>query len=62
MKYKKCNHCICWFYFLRNQLILRRSSPIPLDAYTYIPQAADIMSPIRRLMFNPTELVQLVTK
>jgi hypothetical protein len=54
---KKYNQCICWFYFLRNQLILHRSSPIPMDAYTYTPQAADTMFPIRRQMFNPTELV-----
>jgi len=33
-----------------------------MDAYTYTAQAADTMSPIRRQMFNPTELVQLVTK
>jgi len=59
---KKYNQCICCIYFLRNQLILHRSSPIPMDAYTYTAQAADTMSPIRRQMFNPTELVQLVTK
>jgi len=33
-----------------------------MDAYIYTPQAADIMSPTRRQMFNPTKLVQLVTK